>query len=116
MGARVVPGAASGVLSSDFHRRGHSGLSLFGGRGHNGEAAWMGSQSVIQNDANGAGRSGHTEADRSQVVRIKGVTMRRHFVSHRWVWLAIAITVVVANELVDRNFFDHREHSTATSS
>lgn len=70
----------------------------------------MGSQSVIQNDANGARPSGHTEADRSQVVRIKGVTMRRHFVSHRWVWLAIAITVVVANELVDRNFFDHREH------
>ncbi|HEY2777379.1 MAG TPA: hypothetical protein VGI77_05705 [Gaiellaceae bacterium] len=36
--------------------------------------------------------------------------MRRHFVSHRWVWLAIAIAVVVANELIDRNFFDHREH------
>ena len=36
--------------------------------------------------------------------------MRRHFLAHRWVWLAIAITVVVANELVDRNFFDHREH------
>ena len=27
-----------------------------------------------------------------------------------WVWLAIAIAVVVANELMDRNFFDHREH------
>ena len=36
--------------------------------------------------------------------------MRRHFVAHRWVWLAIAVTVVVANELIDRNFFDHREH------
>ena len=34
--------------------------------------------------------------------------MRRHFLAHRWVWLAI--TVVVANELMDRNFFDHREH------
>jgi hypothetical protein len=36
--------------------------------------------------------------------------MRRHFLAHRWVWLAVAITVVVANELMDRNFFDHREH------
>jgi multisubunit Na+/H+ antiporter MnhG subunit len=36
--------------------------------------------------------------------------MRRHFLAHRWVWLAIAITVVVANELMDRNFFDHKEH------
>lgn len=36
--------------------------------------------------------------------------MRRHFLAHRWVWLAIATTVVVANELMDRNFFDHREH------
>jgi len=36
--------------------------------------------------------------------------MRRHFLGHRWVWLAIAVTVVVANELIDRNFFDHREH------
>jgi hypothetical protein len=36
--------------------------------------------------------------------------MRRHFLAHRWVWLAIAVTVVVANELIDRNFFDHREH------
>ena len=36
--------------------------------------------------------------------------MRRHFLAHRWVWLAIALTVVVANELLDRNFFDHREH------
>ena len=36
--------------------------------------------------------------------------MRRHFLAHRWVWLAIAVTVVIANELVDRNFFDHREH------
>lgn len=36
--------------------------------------------------------------------------MRRHVLAHRWVWLAIAVTVVVANELIDRNFFDHREH------
>ena len=36
--------------------------------------------------------------------------MRRHFLAHRWVWLAIAVTLVVANELIDRNFFDHREH------
>jgi hypothetical protein len=36
--------------------------------------------------------------------------MRRHFFAHRWVWLAIAVAVVVANELIDRNFFDHREH------
>ncbi|HST14952.1 MAG TPA: hypothetical protein VLJ44_08905 [Gaiellaceae bacterium] len=36
--------------------------------------------------------------------------MKRHFLAHRSVWLAIAITVVIANELIDRNFFDHREH------
>ena len=36
--------------------------------------------------------------------------MRRHFVAHRWVWLVVAVTAVVANELMDRNFFDHREH------
>ena len=36
--------------------------------------------------------------------------MRRHFLAHRRVWLAIAVTVVVANELIDRNFLDHREH------
>lgn len=36
--------------------------------------------------------------------------MRRHFVAHRWVWLLIAAIVVLVNELVDRNFFDHREH------
>ena len=36
--------------------------------------------------------------------------MRKHFVSHWRVWLAIAAIVIVANELVDRNFFDHREH------
>jgi hypothetical protein len=32
--------------------------------------------------------------------------MRRHFLAHRWVWLTIAVVVVVANELIDRNFFD----------
>jgi L-asparagine transporter-like permease len=36
--------------------------------------------------------------------------MRRHFLTYRWVWLAIAVTMIVANELIDRNFFDHREH------
>lgn len=36
--------------------------------------------------------------------------MRRHFLAHRWVWLTIAVIVVVANESIDRNFFDHREH------
>jgi hypothetical protein len=36
--------------------------------------------------------------------------MRRHFLAHRWVWLAIAVAVLVANEFIDRNFFDHREH------
>jgi hypothetical protein len=36
--------------------------------------------------------------------------MRKHFVPHWRVWLAIAVVVIVANELLDRNFFDHREH------
>jgi L-asparagine transporter-like permease len=36
--------------------------------------------------------------------------MRRHFVSHWWLWLLIAAIVITANELIDRNFFDHREH------
>jgi len=36
--------------------------------------------------------------------------MRRHFVSHWRVWLTIAAVVIVANELIDRNFFDHKEH------
>ena len=36
--------------------------------------------------------------------------MRQHLVSHWWVWLLIVVVVVVVNELVDRNFFDHREH------
>ena len=36
--------------------------------------------------------------------------MRQHLVSHWWVWLLIVVLVVVVNELVDRNFFDHREH------
>jgi hypothetical protein len=36
--------------------------------------------------------------------------MRQHLVSHWRVWLVIAAIVIVANELIDRNFFDHREH------
>ena len=36
--------------------------------------------------------------------------VRQHFVSHWLVWLLIVVVVVVVNEVVDRNFFDHREH------
>jgi hypothetical protein len=36
--------------------------------------------------------------------------MRQHLASHWSVWLLIVVIVVVVNELVDRNFFDHREH------
>lgn len=36
--------------------------------------------------------------------------MRQHLVSHWRVWLLIVVVVVVVNEVVDRNFFDHREH------
>jgi len=36
--------------------------------------------------------------------------MRQHLTSHWRVWLLIALAVVVVNEVVDRNFFDHREH------
>jgi Co/Zn/Cd efflux system component len=36
--------------------------------------------------------------------------MRGHLVSHWRVWVLIAVVVIVVNELVDRNFFDHREH------
>ena len=36
--------------------------------------------------------------------------VRRHIVAHWPIWIALAVFVVVANELVDRNFFDHREH------
>ena len=35
--------------------------------------------------------------------------MRQHLVSHWRVWLLIVLVVVVVNEVVDRNFFDHRE-------
>jgi TRAP-type mannitol/chloroaromatic compound transport system permease small subunit len=38
------------------------------------------------------------------------IGMRQHLVSHWRVWLLIVVVVVVANEVVDRNFFDHREH------
>ncbi len=36
--------------------------------------------------------------------------MRRHLVSHWRAWLLIAVVVVAVNEVVDRSFFDHREH------
>ena len=36
--------------------------------------------------------------------------MRGHLVSHWRNWLVIAVVVIVANELIDRNFFDHQEH------
>ena len=36
--------------------------------------------------------------------------VRQHITSHWRTWLLIAVVVVVANELIDRNFFDHREH------
>jgi len=36
--------------------------------------------------------------------------MRQNLVSHWRVWLLIVVVVVVVNEVVDRNFFDHREH------
>ncbi|MGZ4392102.1 MAG: hypothetical protein ACXVRK_08305 [Gaiellaceae bacterium] len=36
--------------------------------------------------------------------------MRGHLVSHWRIWLLIAVIVVAVNEVVDRNFFDHREH------
>ena len=36
--------------------------------------------------------------------------MRQHVTSHWRVWIAVAIVVVALNEIVDRNFFDHREH------
>lgn len=29
---------------------------------------------------------------------------------HWRIWLLIAVAVVTVNEVVDRNFFDHREH------
>jgi hypothetical protein len=36
--------------------------------------------------------------------------MRRHLVSHWRIWALFAVSVVIVNELVDRSFFDHREH------
>ena len=36
--------------------------------------------------------------------------MRSHLLSHWPLWLGIAAVVITVNELVDRNFFDHREH------
>ena len=42
--------------------------------------------------------------------RVNARRVRRHIVSHWRVWAALAVVVVVVNELIDRNFFDHREH------
>jgi hypothetical protein len=36
--------------------------------------------------------------------------VRGHLASHWRIWLLIAVVVVAVNEVVDRNFFDHREH------
>jgi hypothetical protein len=36
--------------------------------------------------------------------------VRGHLASHWRIWLLIAAIVVSVNEVVDRNFFDHREH------
>ncbi len=36
--------------------------------------------------------------------------VRGHLVSHWRIWLLIAVVVVAVNEVIDRNFFDHREH------
>jgi uncharacterized membrane protein AbrB (regulator of aidB expression) len=36
--------------------------------------------------------------------------MRRHLSSHWRVWLVIAVVVVVANEILDRNVSDHKQH------
>ena len=36
--------------------------------------------------------------------------VRGHLASHWRIWLLIAIIVVAVNEVVDRNFCDHREH------
>ena len=47
------------------------------------------------------------EASRSDV---NVQAMRQHLATHRRAFVALAILVIVVNELVDRNFFDHREH------
>jgi hypothetical protein len=36
--------------------------------------------------------------------------VKQHLVTHWRVWLLIVVVVIVINEVVDRNFFDHREH------
>jgi hypothetical protein len=41
---------------------------------------------------------------------VKAEEVRGHLRSHWRIWLLIAVAVVTVNEVVDRNFFDHREH------
>jgi hypothetical protein len=36
--------------------------------------------------------------------------VRQHIASHRRVWVTVAVVVVALNEIIDRSFFDHREH------
>jgi MFS superfamily sulfate permease-like transporter len=36
--------------------------------------------------------------------------MRRHLVVHWRAWSLVALIVILVNELVDRNSFDHRQH------
>ena len=48
--------------------------------------------------------------DEMTASRVDAADMRQHLSSHWGVWLLIALAVVVVNEVVDRNFFDHREH------
>ena len=44
------------------------------------------------------------------MTRYVSLPMRAHFSRHWRVWLIVAVVVVLANELVDRNFFDHLQH------
>jgi hypothetical protein len=41
---------------------------------------------------------------------VNAVRVRGHLASHWRVWLLIAVIVLAVNEVVDRTFFDHREH------
>ena len=38
------------------------------------------------------------------------IELRRHLVRHWRAWLLVAVIVIAVNEVVDRSFFDHREH------